>query len=282
MGNVDNKENKKYELSENSRDINGVTVYQIRALKTMDFVNSIGDTITVEPGDLGGYVQSEDNLSQSGNCWVFDNAVVMNESTLSGNAVAMDSATVCEQARLSDNAKAVGNCQISGDASLRNHAMANGKAIVTGNAILRDYSIAGGESIVTDHAELAEYAITDGSAYILDSAKIAGYTIVRDHLTIRGSITITFQPNRTIFEGDIEVNNARTIRSIKDFDFVVGLSVTYYKERNNESNIYVITKEKKMTIEEVKEIAKQAKAEVDARLAEAKEKAKAKEKTESR
>ena len=42
-------------------------VYRIRALK--DF----GD---VKAGDLGGYVNSEENLSHEGNCWIYDDAKI--------------------------------------------------------------------------------------------------------------------------------------------------------------------------------------------------------------
>ena len=43
------------------------TVYRIRALR--DF----GD---VRCGDLGGYIESEDNLCHEGDCWVYDVAQV--------------------------------------------------------------------------------------------------------------------------------------------------------------------------------------------------------------
>ena len=29
----------------------------------------------VRAGDLGGFVQSEENLSQEGSCWIYDNAL---------------------------------------------------------------------------------------------------------------------------------------------------------------------------------------------------------------
>ena len=45
----------------------GHTVYQIRALQ--DF----GD---VKKGDLGGCLESENNLSHDGNCWIYPNSVV--------------------------------------------------------------------------------------------------------------------------------------------------------------------------------------------------------------
>lgn len=37
----------------------------------------------VHAGDLGGFVQSEENLSQEGQCWVANNAVAAEESYIS-------------------------------------------------------------------------------------------------------------------------------------------------------------------------------------------------------
>jgi len=54
----------KYELTNQKVYIDNKTLYRIRALK--DFEN-------VKNGDLGGYIRSENNLSQEGNCWVYKN-----------------------------------------------------------------------------------------------------------------------------------------------------------------------------------------------------------------
>jgi len=69
---------KKYELvRDQSIEVGGRTLYRIRALK--DF----GD---VRRGDAGGYVETEDNLSQDGDCWVYGNAIVCgNEIVTDGN-----------------------------------------------------------------------------------------------------------------------------------------------------------------------------------------------------
>lgn len=76
---------KKFKLTNTSIDISeaNVTVYQIEALR--DFGN-------VKKGDRGGFIQSEDNLSQEGNCWVYDRSKVMENARVSGNAGVLDDA----------------------------------------------------------------------------------------------------------------------------------------------------------------------------------------------
>ena len=69
----------KYELlKDDTKEVSGHTLYRIKALR--DF----GD---VTKGDLGGYIESEDNLSHNGDAWVFDDARVWGNAEVCGSAV---------------------------------------------------------------------------------------------------------------------------------------------------------------------------------------------------
>lgn len=80
---------KKYELTDETIEVYGTALHRIKALK--DFGN-------VKKGELGGYVESERNLSQEGNCWVCDNARVYSNAKVFGNA------EVCGNAEVFGNA----------------------------------------------------------------------------------------------------------------------------------------------------------------------------------
>lgn len=89
----------------------------------------------VSPGMLGGYVQTEDNLSQEGTCWIYDQAICCEEAVVTsdgrmyGESIARDSALVGGDARLFDRAKAEGNsCILSGE--FREEARAAGEAVI--------------------------------------------------------------------------------------------------------------------------------------------------------
>lgn len=58
---------KKFELTAESIVKFGRTLYRIRAL--VAFRN-------VKEGELGGFLEKEENLSQDGNAWVYGNATV--------------------------------------------------------------------------------------------------------------------------------------------------------------------------------------------------------------
>lgn len=76
---------KKYKLTDETTDVLGITLHRVKALKDFD---------DVKKGELGGYVESERNLSQAGNCWVYGNARVY------GNAWVYDNAKVCGDAMI--------------------------------------------------------------------------------------------------------------------------------------------------------------------------------------
>lgn len=67
---------KKYELTDEKIKWEGRTLYRIRALKDFGYIKA---------GDLGGWVESEYNLSQEDNCWVCDDAKVYGDTVVNGN-----------------------------------------------------------------------------------------------------------------------------------------------------------------------------------------------------
>ena len=65
---------------------------------------------SVKAGELGGYAEKEENISQDGNAWVSDDACVYGDAKVFGNAWVYGDACVYGDAKVSDNA------EVSGDA----------------------------------------------------------------------------------------------------------------------------------------------------------------------
>lgn len=86
----------KYKLTDQTINHFGRTLYRIQALK--DFGN-------VYRGDLGGYIEKEENLSQAGLCWVSDSAMVYENAEVYGNAKVSGYAEVYGGATVYGNAK---------------------------------------------------------------------------------------------------------------------------------------------------------------------------------
>ena len=69
---------KKYELLvDDTITFFGVQLFRIKALISFS---------GIEKGEVGGYIASEKNLSQSGNAWVYGNARVYGDARVYGNA----------------------------------------------------------------------------------------------------------------------------------------------------------------------------------------------------
>jgi len=66
---------KKYELTDITIEQSGVTLYRIRAVRA---IKALG----IKKGDLGGYVEKGENLSQSGAAWISGNASVSGDADI--------------------------------------------------------------------------------------------------------------------------------------------------------------------------------------------------------
>ena len=124
---------KKYELLKNDTITapNGKTLYRIKAL--IDFG-------VVLAGSLGGYIEKEDNLTHTGNAWVYGDARVY------GNA------------RVSGDARVYGDAEVYGDARVYGDAQVSGDTRVSGNDDLVWFSNVG-----TEQGTLTVYKSKDGS-----------------------------------------------------------------------------------------------------------------------
>jgi UDP-3-O-[3-hydroxymyristoyl] glucosamine N-acyltransferase len=69
-------------------------------------------------GIVGGWIQSEDNLSHNGNCFIYDNAKVFGNAEVSGNAKVYDNAFVFGNAKVSGNAEVSGNAFVYDNARI--------------------------------------------------------------------------------------------------------------------------------------------------------------------
>ena len=100
---------KKFELTTDTKIHFGRKLFRIKAL--VSFRN-------VQVGDLGGYVESEKNLSQSGDAWVYGDAEVYGNAWVCGNAWVYDNAWVCGNAEVYGNAEVCGDAWVCGNAEV--------------------------------------------------------------------------------------------------------------------------------------------------------------------
>ena len=186
--------NKKYELTDETINHYGVVLHRIKALRSFS---------DVEAGDLGGYIQSEDNLSHEGDCWISGNAIVKDE------------------AKVFDNAIVCGNAIVRGNANIYNKAI-----VITG--------IIEGSTINGDVVILCKDICLQNNAYI---------SSINDYINITmNGITVTFYLSKdkdiylTFGIDEYKLDNIIYVRNLSDniaFPMMVALAKNYLLRENN-------------------------------------------------
>jgi carbonic anhydrase/acetyltransferase-like protein (isoleucine patch superfamily) len=124
---------KKYEMTSNTKEFSGHKLFQIKALKNFG---------SIKAGDLGGYIEKEENLSHDGRAWVYnnaqvyDNAVIFNNAEVYGNAKVYGNARVFGNAQIFDNVLVRGNAQVYGDTLIYGNVLVYGNARVYDDALI--------------------------------------------------------------------------------------------------------------------------------------------------
>ncbi len=163
---------RKYEITDIQHPGNP-KLFRIRALRDIPLA-------IVNAGDLGGYVENENNLSQEDDCWigmharvyenakiyenaqiygntlVYGNTRIFSEAQIAGNAKVFGEAQICDRVRVFDksqifeNAKIYNTAWLSGDAQVSGNAQVSGDVHIRGDTILiEDMRISGGRCVIT-------------------------------------------------------------------------------------------------------------------------------------
>ncbi len=137
---------KKYELTAEFIEKWGKKLFRIKALISFG---------SVEVGELGGYVEKEDNLAQTGNAWVSGNAWVYGDAWVSGNAEVYGDAEVSGNAWVYGDARVYGNARVSGNAWVYGDARVSGNAWVYGDARVSGNAWVYGDAWVSGNARVS-------------------------------------------------------------------------------------------------------------------------------
>jgi len=202
----------------------------------------------VPPGVQGGWVQSPNNLSQTGLCWIGDDAKVYGNALVSGNAVVSGSASVFDAAIVTDSATVTEKASVFGGARVAGATLVAGSALVHGNSHLNDCT-------VLDHAQVSAFAILGNSVVVRGHATVGGHAIlaygasVGGHAHVDGFVRISAPAtisSNAIVTGSAIVSSAiglaldAYITSSLDYSLVVfsGIPFTFYLDRHRAIYVY--------------------------------------------
>jgi carbonic anhydrase/acetyltransferase-like protein (isoleucine patch superfamily) len=180
--------NKKYKLIPEE----GTELFRIRALR---------DFGSVKAGDLGGFIESEKNLSHYGNCWVFwdarvcGNAKISGDAMVDGNARVFGDAEVSEKASISEKANVSENAWVYDNAKVYGNAHVYGNARVYGNAKIYEDAHVYGDALLTANAVVAEshYIIGPLSSDITEGKNVPEAVYAQTGIKPEGDKVILFK-----------------------------------------------------------------------------------------
>lgn len=170
---------KKFELiKEDSIEVEGRTLYRIQALK--DFEIPIRNYIdepdigkySVTKGQIGGYVEKEENLSHEGGCWILQNAKAYGNALVKDNAHLYGWATISGDSVIGDYCQMSGRAVAKGQSTLLGCTQLNDKVIVNDSTVNGNISLYG-FTTVREKSELTRTVNLCGSV-VVKGAKIIG------------------------------------------------------------------------------------------------------------
>lgn len=179
------------EIKVNSTEDDGrimIKVYRIQSLRSFG---------KIKKGALGGYIQSEENLSHEGNCWIYANcyvgmnAQVLDNATVRGaGSYVIDSAKVYDNAVISDVSQVTGNAQVCGNAMVTDRCHIDDNTIICDNAIVKDRTYVGDNVKVQDNALLigpflTQDLIIGGNVVIQSDSHYTGKATIIGDITIK-------------------------------------------------------------------------------------------------
>ena len=130
---------KKYEITDETIVIDCHILHRIKALTKFGWVKK---------GDLGGWIEKEENLSQYCKCWISGDAKVYGDAKVFGNAQVYGNVMVFGSAKIFDDAR------VYGDATVCSNAQ------VFGNALICD------TANVFDNVQVSGHAIIEGNSHL--------------------------------------------------------------------------------------------------------------------
>ena len=219
---------KKYELTSETKVFNDVELHRIKSLK------SFGN---IKKGELGGWIESEKNLSQYVDAWVYDNAIVCENARVDGHAMVYGNARVDGNATVGDYAMVCGNATIGENARVDGHAIVGGNATVCGNATVGDYAMVCGNATIGENATIYWDATVCGNATVRETAD---FIVFKNRWSSGRHFTWTRSNNKWkvgCFYGSGEELIAKAYedseKSGREYERVVNYVESILKEENN-------------------------------------------------
>jgi UDP-3-O-[3-hydroxymyristoyl] glucosamine N-acyltransferase len=212
---------KKYEFTGETKKLGSRILKRIKHVKT---------------GSYGGWIESEDNLSQDGRCFVYEDAHIYGEAHVCENAEVSQDAQVYGRARVCGNAEIYGRAQVCGQAFISGNVRIYGDAQVYGKARVYGNAAVSGTARVYENAHIYGAASVSGNVHIYGKARVFKSAVVNHCAVICGNAKIEAPLDW------ISVSFGHYLITITKANVVIGCEVYSHKQINKATKKWATTK----------------------------------------
>ena len=189
---------------------------------------ALKDFADVKKGDRGGLIKKENNLSQIGDCWVYDDAMITGDAYVYENAKISGKARIYGDARVHGKAEISGKAKVYGYAEVWENAKIYGSADVCENAEVSGSAQIYGNACVSENTEVSGNAKIYGDAYIYgnpkiyENAQVFGFTWIFNSAIVSGNVKL-WSTNVSRITTPIKNNKGYTVLALERNFYVVPL-----------------------------------------------------------
>lgn len=153
----------KYELTNETFEIQTgtrpITLHRIRALQSFRWTHPYEKNVVINKGDLGGFIEKRENLSEELTAWVAENAMVYGDAMVKDNAL------------------------VRGQASVSGYSSIGGNALVRDLVVIKDFAKVTGSAVVSEAVTVEDQTIIRNDVYVSGNEKVrinkdSRYTVI--------------------------------------------------------------------------------------------------------
>lgn len=153
----------KYELTNETFEIQTgarpITLHRIRALQTFKWSHPYEKNVVITKGDLGGFIEKRENLSEELTAWVAENAMVYGDAVVKDNAL------------------------VRGQASVSGYSTIGGTALIKDLVVIKDFAKITGSAVVSEAVTVEDQTIIRNDVYVSGNEKVrinkdSRYTVI--------------------------------------------------------------------------------------------------------
>jgi len=203
----------------NEKDLFIKTIENNKYIGVLDEKTGLYRITRKSDGLVGGYIEKLSNLSEHGNCFVFDNAKVSGDAEILDNAIGSGNAGISGDARISGNAEIFGDAIVSGNAGIYGNTRIFGNTIVSGDArIYGNTRISNGEITKTKDYVTMKNRNSSGRFYTYNYT--SDTWVIGCFIATTAELVLHLEENANAIQKDEYTKAIKFVLSLCDYSYI--------------------------------------------------------------